>query len=103
MAPSDAAQVAGALTSTLKGLYSLNARLPADETEREARDPVRASRIRQARMLDICALAQTVMETALKALIHALEGDHPDRTHDIDGLIGDAASKLGSCAKRWAL
>ncbi|WP_419846518.1 nucleotidyltransferase domain-containing protein [Candidatus Poriferisocius sp.] len=92
MAPSDAAQAAGALTSTLKGLYSLNARLPADETEREARDPVRASRIRQARMLDICVLAQTVMETALKALIHALEGDHPDRTHDIGGLIGDAAT-----------
>ena len=92
MAPSDAAQAAGALTSTLKGLDSLNARLPADETEREAGDPARASRIKQARMLDICALAQTVMETALKALIHALEGDHPDRTHDVGGLIGDAAT-----------
>ncbi|MCQ3810527.1 MAG: nucleotidyltransferase domain-containing protein [Acidimicrobiia bacterium] len=92
MAPSDAAQAAGALTSTLKALDSLNARLPADETEREATDPADAARMKHSRMLDICASAQSVMETALKALIHALEGDHPDRTHDIGGLIDHAAT-----------
>lgn len=92
MAPSDAAQAEGALVSTMKALGSLNVRLPADETEREARDPADAARMKHWRMLDICASAQTVMETALKALIHALEGDHPDRTHNIGGLIRDAAT-----------
>ena len=94
MAPSDAAQAEGALASTIKALRSLNARLPAESTELEAQSSTDAAGIKQARMLDICASAQSVMETALKSLIHALEGDHPDRTHNISGLI-DHASKSG--------
>ena len=94
MAPSDAAQAEGALASTIKALHSLNARLPADDTEREAPSPTDSAQMKQSRMLDICASAQSVMETALKSLIHALEGDHPDRTHNISGLI-DHASKSG--------
>ena len=90
MAPSDAAQAEGSLASTVKALTSLSARLPAESTELEADNPADAARTKQARMLDICAAAQSVMETALKSLIHALEGDHPDRTHDIGGLIRHA-------------
>lgn len=90
MALSDAAQAEGALASTQKALGSLIARLPADETELEADNPTDSARRRHWRMLDICASAQSVMESALKSLIHALEGDHPDRTHDISGLIDHA-------------
>lgn len=92
MAPSDAAQAEGALASTLHALGSLNSRLPADSTELEARDPADSARRRHWRMLDICTAAQSVMECALKSLIHALEGDHPDRTHDIADLIRHAAA-----------
>ena len=94
MAPSDAAQAEGALASTQKALNTLNRHLPPDSTETEADNPADAARARHWRMLDICASAQSVMETALKSLIHALEGDHPDRTHNISGLI-DHASKSG--------
>ena len=102
MAPSDAAQAEGALASTIKALRSLNARLPAESTELEARSSTDAAGIKQARMLDICASAQSIMEAALKSLIHALEGDHPDRTHDISGLVGHAiaAGLSGEQARR---
>lgn len=92
MAPSDAAQAEGALANTLNALTSLNRQLPADSTELEARSSADLARIKQSRLLDICASAQSVMETALKSLIHALEGDHPDRTHDIGGLIRHAST-----------
>ena len=102
MAPSDAAQAEGALASTQKALGSMNVRLPPDSTEIEADNPADAARKMHWRMLDICASAQSVMESALKSLIHALEGDHPDRTHDISGLIGHAiaAGLSGKQARR---
>ena len=38
-------------------------------------------------MRRLCATAQTAMETALKALNHAVPGPHPPRTHDLAALI----------------
>jgi len=92
MAPSDAAQAERSLTSTISALTSLNARLPAESTELEARSSADAERIRHVRMLDICTSAQSVMEAALKSLICALEGDHPERTHNIGDLILHASA-----------
>lgn len=102
MAPSDAAQAEGSLASTISALTSLNRQLPAESTELEASSSAEAERIRLTRMLDICASAQSVMETALKSLIYALEGDHPDRTHDIGDLILHASTSglSGAQARR---
>ena len=97
MAPSDAAQAHGSFVNCAKSLASLVRNLPTGWHESDALesgDLDYADELRQARMLDICSHAQAVMETALKGLIHALAGDHPDRTHHIGNLV-DCARRAG--------
>ena len=93
MAPSDAAQAHSSMGNAATALAGLAGNLPTGWHESdalEAGDLGYADELRQARMLDICSHAQAVMETSLKGLIHALAGDHPDRTHHIGHLIDHA-------------
>ncbi len=57
-----------------------------------------ADDLEHSRMLNICAYSQIVMETSLKALIHALKGPHPANIHSIGGLI-DAAGAQQALAR----
>ena len=80
MAPSDEQQAADSLDNTTHALDTL---LPLMEPSTHESDALLAGdlryadRMKRSRMLNICAQAQTVMETSLKALIHALKGPHP--------------------------
>lgn len=97
MAPSDAAQARASMGNATTALAGLTGSLPTGWHESDALesgDLDYADELRQARMLHICSFSQAVMETALKGLIHALAGDHPDRTHHIGNLI-DHARRAG--------
>ena len=88
--PTDAAMAEASLDAVAQALVALNNDLApfAHELEAaEAGDVEWEERSRARRMRRLCATAQTAMETALKALNHALPGPHPPRTHDLAALI----------------
>ncbi len=97
MAPSDEQQAADSLENTTNALNDL---LPALRPYQHESDALLAGDIKYAdsmersRLLNLCGQAQLVMETALKALIHALKGPHPEHTHSIGGLLRVAAGQL---------
>ena len=106
MAPSDADQAGRSLNNAVNALTKL---LMALETSTKERDAVlagdlrEADRLKHSRLLSVCELSQTVMETSLKALVHALEGDHPGKVHGVGHLIDAAGEHLApSAAHRLA-
>jgi len=97
MAPSDERQAAYSLANTTHALNGLLQHLNPSDYESGALlsgDVEYAKELEHSRRLNICAQSQTVMETSLKALIHALKGPHPAKVHDIGGLIASAGSQL---------
>lgn len=97
MAPTDEQQAAASLENTVHALNSLLPLLRPSAHESDALsvgDLPYADDMRHSRLLNVCAQAQTVMETALKALIHALKGPHPENIHSIGGLIAAAGEHL---------
>ena len=97
MAPSDAEQAARSLNNVVSALTKLTAALDLSTRERDALwagDLYEAGRFKRARLLSVCELSQSAMETSLKALIHALEGDHPGKVHGIGQLLGAAGAHL---------
>lgn len=98
MAPSDEQQAADSLENTTHALNSLLPLLIPSEHESDALlagDLRYADSMERSRLLNTCAQAQLVMETALKSLIHALKGPHPEHTHSIGGLLHAAARQVG--------
>ena len=88
--PTDAGMAEASLDAVAQALVSLNNELTPYVHELEASksgDVEWEERSRARRMRRLCATAQTTMETALKALNHALPGPHPPRTHDLATLI----------------
>ena len=88
--PTDARMAEASLDAVAQALVSLNNELTPYVHELEASevgDVEWEKRSRARRMRRLCATAQTTMETALKALNHALPGPHPPRTHDLATLI----------------
>ena len=101
MAPSDEQQAAASLNNTSQALNSLQPHLRPYDDESEALsagDFEYAGELEHTRMLNICAQSQMVMETSLKALIHALKEPHPVNTHDIGGLIDAVGDQLAGPA-----
>ena len=101
MAPTDEQQAADSLDNTTHALDSLLPLLNPSTHESDALlvgDLSYADRMRHSRMLNICSQSQTVMETSLKALIHALKGPHPENIHSIGGLINAARPQLSDIA-----
>ncbi len=99
MAPSDEQQSADSLDNTTHALNSLIPLLQPSGHESDALlagDFEYAEDLERSRMLNVCAYSQVVMETSLKALIHALKGPHPANIHSIGGLIDAAASQLSA-------
>ena len=97
MAPSDEQQAADSLENTTNALNNLFGLLYPFHHERDALlagDIKYANSMERSRLLNLCGQAQLVMETALKALIHALKGPHPEHTHSIGGLLRAAATQL---------
>lgn len=92
MAPSDAEQAARSLNNTVHALNKLviALRSPAGG----AGDSGGAEHMRTSRLLMVCEQSQIAMENSLKSLIHALEGRHPGRDHNIGDLIAQASAHL---------
>lgn len=96
-APTDEQQSADSLDNTT---HALNGLLPLLQPSGHESDALSAGDFEYAddlahsRVLYICAYSQVVMETSLKALIHALKGPHPANIHSIGGLIDAAGSQL---------
>lgn len=97
MAPTDEQQAAASLENTVHALNSLLPLLRPSAHESDALsagDARYADDMRHSRLLNVCAQAQAAMEAALKALIHALKGPHPENIHSIGGLIAAAGEHL---------
>ena len=79
-APTDEQQSADSLDNTTHALNSLLPLLEPSGHESDALsagDFEYAEDLERSRMLNVCAYSQVVMETSLKALIHALKGPPP--------------------------
>ena len=90
ISPTDEGMAQASLGDLAYALVTLNNCLTPYVHELEAAevgDVEWEARSRARRMRRICASAQTVMETGLKALNHALPGPHPPKTHDLAELI----------------
>ena len=101
MAPTDEGQAADSLANAEHALTSLQGQLspwPAETKALSAGDINDADRIKHSRILNVCAFSQTVMENSLKALIHALEGPHPEKIHKIGDLLDAARPNLSQPA-----
>ena len=101
MAPSDAQQAADSLDNAANALNKLLVMLAPSQHESDALsagDLATADSMEHSRMLGACEQAQVAMETSLKALIHALEGDHPGKVHHIGELLDMAAVHLSTHA-----
>ena len=97
MAPSDAEQAARSLNNVVNALTKLMVALEPSTRERDALwagDLYEADSWKRARLLSVCEQSQTAIETSLKALIHALEGDHPGKVHGIGQLLDAAGAHL---------
>lgn len=97
MAPTDQGQAVDSLSNTNHALNSLIAELRPSPDESDALvsgDLEYADDLKRSRLLNICSWSQTVMETSLKSLIHALRGPHPARIHNIGDLIDAACANL---------
>ena len=97
MAPSDAEQAARSLNNVVNALTKLMAALEPSTSERDALragDLYEPGSFKRARLLSVCEQSQTAIETSLKALIHALEGDHPGKVHGIGQLLYAAGAHL---------
>lgn len=103
MAPSDAEQAAHSLANATNAFIKLLLMMEFSSRERRAlrADDVReAESLKRSRLLGVCEQSQIVMETSLKALIHALEGEHPGRVHGIGTLLDAAGMHLSESAAR---
>ena len=99
MAPSDAEQANRSLNNAVNAITKLLLSLNPSVDEHdafEAGDQREADSLKRSRLLSVCEQSQTVMETSLKALIHALEGDHPGKMHGIGHLLDSAGEQLPS-------
>lgn len=97
MAPSDAEQAARSLNNAVNALTKLLLALGPSINERDALlagDSYEADSLKHSRLLSVCEQSQTVMETSLKSLVHALEGDHPGKIHGISQLLDAAGEHL---------
>ena len=97
MAPSDADQAARSLNNAVNALTKLLLALGPSIEERDALregDLDEAVSLKHSRLLSVCEQSQTVVETSLKALIHALEGDHPGKVHGISHLLDAVGEHL---------
>ncbi len=97
MAPSDADQAARSLNNAVNALTKLLLALEPSTKERDALlagDPREADSLKHSRLLGVCEQSQTVMETSLKALVHALEGDHPGKIHGVGHLLDAVGEHL---------
>lgn len=95
LASSDGEQASRSLSNTMHSLTQLLNAIEPSHGESEALDfgdTYEAGIFKRSRLLGVCQHSHMVMETSLKALIHALEGDHPGKVHDI-GLLLDATSE----------
>ncbi|MCY4258090.1 MAG: nucleotidyltransferase domain-containing protein [bacterium] len=103
MVPTDAGQAANSLANTNHALNSLISELRPSFFEADALsvgDLRYADDLKRSRMLNVCAQAQAVIETSLKALIHALKGPYPARTHRIADLMEVASRNLSEEASQ---
>lgn len=97
MAPSDAEQAARSLNNVANALAKLLMAMGTSTNERDALragDLYEAESLKRARLLSVCEQSQTAIETSLKALMHALEGEHPGKVHGIGDLIEEAGEHL---------
>ncbi|MYH98363.1 MAG: HEPN domain-containing protein [Acidimicrobiia bacterium] len=97
MAPSDADQAARSINNAVNALTKLLLALEPSTKERDALlagDRREAESLKRSRLLGVCEQSQTVMETSLKALVHALEGDHPGKVHGVGQLLDAAGEHL---------
>ena len=97
MAPSDAEQAARSINNVANALAKLLMAMGTSTNERDALwagDFYEAESLKRSRLLSVCEQSQTAMETSLKALMHALEGDHPGKVHGIGDLIEKAGEHL---------
>ncbi len=109
MAPTDARQAVSSLNNSIRAFDSIlrclresNAYATTAEGSFTVQ-PISADDLfddvvdlEHSRILDICAYSQMAMETCLKALIHALQGKHPHRTHMIEDLVQHASKQLST-------
>ena len=97
LAPSDAEQAARSINNVANALAKLLMAMGTSTNERDALwagDFYEAESLKRSRLLSVCEQSQTAMETSLKALMHALEGDHPGKVHGIGDLIEKAGAHL---------
>lgn len=97
LAASDAEQASLSLNNTINALSQLLHALEPSYAERDALDfgdTYEANSLKRSRLLDVCEQSQLVMATSLKALLHALEGDHPGKVRDIGKLLGAVRTHL---------
>ena len=97
MAPSDAEQATRSLNNVANALAKLLMAMGTSTNERDALragDLYEAESLKRSRLLSVCEQSQTTMENSLKALMHALEGDHPGKTHGIGQLLDAAGAYL---------
>lgn len=90
MPATDREEAVGRLDNALRALLVMQGQLemsPGERSALEDRDTGYYLHAISGRMCTLCAQAHMAMETSLKALVH-LEGTRPDRTHDLDRLLG---------------